>query len=771
MDDMDVPQNGRHDDTMEAAEEETSRHSGTASGDGKPYRTGMCVREVVIVETFRRETRTKEYYEDGKLMFASKPAVNEESQDDKKTSHNVSAISTAKFQTAKAETGGVGTLSDEKKTGSADAQKNGRINGPEQSKSPIAPYVFAKYSDNVYYLAQVLPKSDSHSGTVTVKFSDSNDELKVKEASVLQPKEWLQPGRAVLVRDKRRDDVEMDFEEAVIKRVIREEGKPPRYAVRLVSEGEDTKVTREVAISEIGIEENEVWKHQDGNQEPKSEVTKMKKEDGRNTETPPTDRGTAKKTNGARCDRGKSTTTSAAAHKMKKSTDARTSRDTRSPSALSSAVEEDRKTFRIGKIQYHKDEHVFSKWAMDDRWYAGIIEGVERSRFQVKWCETGAIDKVVPDLIVRAKDVLVKGAPIHTFSEGKQFYDDGHVESYSENGQHLCVDKRGVVKPKPFEVMMMENNDIKLAKKLAKELGGSSKDPKSTSAAKEPKSATATSTRERTTEKSATRQSRSVKRPRSPTPESIPPSRSARKSMKRDADAETGLTSPAEATSGRPPLRNCSFIVTNGSSDPSFIRDDLVEMIDMLGGAVLAEFDSLAECGGNKFLVAPNCCRTAKYLQCLAANFPCVSHKWILDTNEAQETGSDTPSFEKYRLPAGKAAGEIEKDQLVKWKPRKILLDNFRVGLLGKPSFVKVWSSTFRAGKAAEPVIIEGNMLDGEDLPSLECIMSETAEFPALLRRAAVQKDIPIVTVEWIIQTLIHGEKQAFDEYLYEELE
>lgn len=80
---------------------------------------------------------------------------------------------------------------------------------------------------------------------MTVKFSDSNDELKVKEASLLQPKEWLQPGRAVLVRDKRRDDVEMDFEEAVIKRVIREEGKPPRYAVRLVSEGEDTKATRE----------------------------------------------------------------------------------------------------------------------------------------------------------------------------------------------------------------------------------------------------------------------------------------------------------------------------------------------------------------------------------------------------------------------------------------------------------------------------------------------------------------------------------------------
>lgn len=57
------------------------------------------------------------------------------------------------------------------------------------------------------------------------------------------------------------------------------------------------------------------------------------------------------------------------------------------------------------------------------------------------------------------------------------------------------------------------------------------------------------------------------------------------------------------------------------------------------------------------------------------------------------------------------------------------------------------------------------------DLPSLECIMSETAETPASLRLAARQKDIPIVTVEWIIQTLIHGEKQAFDEYLYEELE
>ena len=53
-------------------------------------------------------------------------------------------------------------------------------------------------------------------------------------------------------------------------------------------------------------------------------------------------------------------------------------------------------------------------------------------------------------------------------------------------------------------------------------------------------------------------------------------------------------------------------------------------------------------------------------------------------------------------------------------------------------------------------------------IPSLDVIVIEE-EAPAKLIVLARQKHIPMVTVEWIIQTLIHGEKQDFDVWPFQD--
>lgn len=61
-------------------------------------------------------------------------------------------------------------------------------------------------------------------------------------------------------------------------------------------------------------------------------------------------------------------------------------------------------------------------------------------------------------------------------------------------------------------------------------------------------------------------------------------------------------------------------------ADP-YDKDELRECIENAGGEIL---DSVGDEGkDNVFLISDSYARTVKYIYCLAAGIPCVSHAWV----------------------------------------------------------------------------------------------------------------------------------------------
>lgn len=143
----------------------------------------------------------------------------------------------------------------------------------------------------------------------------------------------------------------------------------------------------------------------------------------------------------------------------------------------------------------------------------------------------------------------------------------------------------------------------------------------------------------------------------------------------------------------------------------------------------------ILQSAGKRYLIAPGPCRTAKFLQCLAANIPCVSHQWILAVAEAQKI----MDCDKFRLKTGKSStlsemmdwyehfrtGTMTRFTNVHWHcraPRKTLLDNLRVGLYGGVSFRTTWVPALKAGKA-EPTVLEPH--DTKSSKSTQSVISK----------------------------------------------
>ena len=58
---------------------------------------------------------------------------------------------------------------------------------------------------------------------------------------------------------------------------------------------------------------------------------------------------------------------------------------------------------------------------------------------------------------------------------------------------------------------------------------------------------------------------------------------------------------------------------------------------------------------GDRFLIAPEACRTTKFIQCLLGDIPCVSDQWII---EIVKEGKRV-EFDKFRLNAGSWDDEV----------------------------------------------------------------------------------------------------------------
>ncbi|XP_029635084.1 uncharacterized protein LOC115210622 isoform X1 [Octopus sinensis] len=164
------------------------------------------------------------------------------------------------------------------------------------------------------------------------------------------------------------------------------------------------------------------------------------------------------------------------------------------------------------------------------------------------------------------------------------------------------------------------------------------------------------------------------------------------------------------------------------------------------------------------FVVSNTYQRTVKYLQGLAAGIPCVSHLWVRDCCK-QGTFLD---YKSYLLQAGIS---ITKKTLMESKMKAKCLEDFEILVTSSQNeFVNIWSEILTI--AGCRIIKKFRKTKGSN-KSVDAVITDRSCPPDIIEQADTQH-IPLLSTEWVIQCLIHGQKVAFDghekfAYNYEE--
>lgn len=200
-------------------------------------------------------------------------------------------------------------------------------------------------------------------------------------------------------------------------------------------------------------------------------------------------------------------------------------------------------------------------------------------------------------------------------------------------------------------------------------------------------------------------------------------------------------------------------LVSNKLSSLPFVRSHLENQIRAGGGVVYQSFESVPK-GKYKMcrLIAPYPCLTPKYIQCLAAGVPILSHQFIVDCSNE----SKLLDFKNYILPSGYS---ILQENYLDWKTdrnvshRKQYLP-FRNSTIAIGSFendfVEFWSkvcksagATVRIAKRTEDFTptLNGYFLVQEDF---FCRNRAKVEF--------FNSNLPVVSTTFIVESLICGD-------------
>nr|XP_043885465.1 TP53-binding protein 1 isoform X1 [Solea senegalensis]XP_043885466.1 TP53-binding protein 1 isoform X1 [Solea senegalensis] len=172
------------------------------------------------------------------------------------------------------------------------------------------------------------------------------------------------------------------------------------------------------------------------------------------------------------------------------------------------------------------------------------------------------------------------------------------------------------------------------------------------------------------------------------------------------------------------------------------------------GGFILPDFnEEQCKAAYQSLLIADQHCRTRKYLLCLASGVPCVSHIWVRDCCKENKL----LNYRNYLLPAG--AGPD--DAVVEWHSRCSPFKALRVLLMfEKP--VELWAQLVTMGGCSSVRHFQGDK-DSSDIPAgkYDVVVTDHA-CPPLVAKNVTSQEIPLVSAEWIIQSIICGERLDF---------
>uniref|UniRef100_A0A3Q1H9K7 TP53-binding protein 1 n=1 Tax=Acanthochromis polyacanthus TaxID=80966 RepID=A0A3Q1H9K7_9TELE len=172
------------------------------------------------------------------------------------------------------------------------------------------------------------------------------------------------------------------------------------------------------------------------------------------------------------------------------------------------------------------------------------------------------------------------------------------------------------------------------------------------------------------------------------------------------------------------------------------------------GGFILPDFnEEQCKAAYQSLLIADQHCRTRKYLLCLASGVPCVSHLWVRDCCKDNKL----LNYRNYLLPAGIGPD----DAIVEWHPRCSPFKTLRVLLVfEKP--VELWAQLITLGGSSSVRHFQAEK-DSSDIPAgkYDLVVTDAACSP-LVEKNVTSQEVPLVSPEWLIQSVICGERLSF---------
>ncbi|XP_060709944.1 TP53-binding protein 1 isoform X2 [Hemiscyllium ocellatum] len=179
------------------------------------------------------------------------------------------------------------------------------------------------------------------------------------------------------------------------------------------------------------------------------------------------------------------------------------------------------------------------------------------------------------------------------------------------------------------------------------------------------------------------------------------------------------------------------------------------------GGYILQDFNE-AQCKAayQCILIADQHCRTKKYFLCIASGIPCVSNLWVRDCALANQL----QSYKNYLLPAGYS---VEADRILEWHPRSTPFKNMKLLLVSdqQEGFLSLWSEILMMGGAMSVRQHNSSAHNKDVALGIFDMMITDPSCPVSLLKCAESLSLPVVSQEWVIQSLITGQKVSHNSH------
>ncbi|XP_053933262.1 TP53-binding protein 1 isoform X2 [Cuculus canorus] len=194
---------------------------------------------------------------------------------------------------------------------------------------------------------------------------------------------------------------------------------------------------------------------------------------------------------------------------------------------------------------------------------------------------------------------------------------------------------------------------------------------------------------------------------------------------------------------------------------PPYDKHYIAQQLRAGAGYILEDFNE-TQCNAayQCLLIADQHCRTRKYLLCLARGIPCVSHIWVHDSCHANQL----QNYRNYLLPAGYS---LQEQKLLEWHPRENPFYNLKVLLVSdqQQNFLNLWSEILMTGGAASVKQHHSNAQNKDIALGVYDVVVTDLSCPVAVLKCAEALQLPVLSQEWVIQSLIAGERVGYNKH------